>query len=308
MRPQQLQAFLAVAKNRHFTHAAEELGVTQPSLSKQIQTLEAELGAPLLTRSRGRIELTDAGQTLLPHARRITAAHAAARADIDDVLAVRTGHLRLGATPSLCSWLIAPLLTRYLEAHPGVTVTLTEDGSGPLTERLSAGDLDLAFTIGDKADATGLTVRPLLAEALVVASAAHLPPLTRQAYIGLSQLREQAFVLPAHGYDLRDLTITTCEAAGFTPRTGVDGGATDAVASLVEAGLGIALLPAMIAAGRPGLRATPLAPPGASRTIVLAVRRDAPSTKAAGAFAACLEAHLTDLHAWGRLPEGMRSV
>jgi hypothetical protein len=132
--------------------------------------------------------------------------------------------------------------------------------------------------------------------------------LTRQGYIGLPQLREQAFVLPAHGYDLRDLTITTCENAGFTPRTGVDGGATDAVASLVEAGLGIALLPAMIAAGRPGLRATPLAPPGASRTIALAARREAPLTKAAAAFAAALEAHLTDLHAWGRLPEGMQAL
>ncbi|HEX2145721.1 MAG TPA: LysR substrate-binding domain-containing protein [Glycomyces sp.] len=308
MRPQQLRAFLAVAQTRHFTQAAEELSVTQPSLSKQIRSLETELGAPLFTRARGRIELTDAGQTLLPHARRITAAVTAARSDIDDVLAVHAGHLRLGATPSLCSWLIAPLLTRYLEAHPGVTVTLTEDGSGPLTDHLTAGDLDLAFTIGDKADATGLTVQPLLSEALVVASAAHLPPLTRQGYIGLSQLREQAFVLPAHGYDLRDLTITTCEAAGFTPRTGVDGGATDAVASLVEAGLGIALLPAMIAAGRPGLRATPLAPPGASRTIALAARREAPLTKAAGAFATALEAHLTDLHAWGRLPEGMRSL
>ncbi|MQM27065.1 LysR family transcriptional regulator [Glycomyces sp. NEAU-7082] len=307
MRPQQLQAFLTVAQTRHFTQAAEELGVTQPSLSKQIQALETELGATLLTRSRGRIELTDAGHTLLPHARRITAAHAAARADIDDVLAVRAGHLRLGATPSLCSWLIAPLLTRYRDHHPGVTVTLTEDGSGPLAERLAAGDLDLAFTAGDTGD-TGLTVQPLLAEALVVASAAHLPPLTHQAHIGLTQLREQPFVLPAHGYDLRDLTITTCETAGFTPRTGVDGGATDAVASLVEAGLGIALLPAMIAAGRPGLRATPLAPPGAHRTIALAARREAPLTKAAGAFAACLEEHLTDLHAWGRLPEGMRAV
>lgn len=309
MRPQQLEAFLTVEQTRHFTHAAEALGVTQPSLSKQIRALEHELGAPLFTRGRGRIELTDAGQTLLPHARRITAAHAAARADVDDVLAVRAGRLRLGATPSLCSWLIAPLLTRYREDHPGVTVTLTEDGSGALAERLAAGDLDLAFTAADTGDtAAGLTVRPLLAEALVVASAAHLPPLTRQGAIGLPQLREQAFVLPAHGYDLRDLTITTCERAGFTPRTGVDGGATDAVASLVEAGLGIALLPAMIAAGRPGLRATPLAPPGASRTIALASRREAPLTKAAGAFAAALEEHLTDLHAWGRLPQGMRTV
>src|SRR5690606_17203049 len=134
-----------------------------------------------------------------------------------------------------CSWLIAPLLVRYHEAHPGVTVALTEDGSGPLTERLTAGDLDLAFTIGGTPADPALTVRPLLAEALVAASAATQPPLTRQAYIGLPQLRAQPFVLPAHGYDLRNRTVTTCEAAGFPPIVAVDGGATDAVASLVEA-------------------------------------------------------------------------
>ncbi len=308
MRLQQLKAFLAVAQTRHFTQAAENLGVTQPSLSKQIQALEHELGAPVFTRSRGRIELTDIGRTLTGHARRITAAHEAAHADIDDVLAVRKGRLRLGATPSLCSWLIAPLLVRYHETHPAVTVALTEDGSGPLTERLAAGDLDLAFTIGTTPAEPGLAVQPLLSEALVVASAATQPPLTHQAYIGLPQLREQPFVLPAHGYDLRNLTVTTCEAAGFTPIVAVDGGATDAVAGLVEAGLGIALLPAMIAAASPGLRATPLAPPGASRTIALTARTETPPTKAAGAFADCLQAHLTDLHAWGRLPEGMRTV
>ncbi|THV33477.1 LysR family transcriptional regulator [Glycomyces buryatensis] len=308
MRPQQLTAFITVAETRHFTQAAENLGVTQPSLSKQIAALETELGATLLTRTRGRIELTDTGRTLLPHARRITAAHEAAHTDIDDVLAIRAGRLRLGATPSLCSWLIAPLLIRYREAHPGVRVSITEDGSGPLTERLAAGDLDLAFTIGERGPGTGLTVTPLLREALAVASAAHLPPLTRQAYIGLPQLREQAFVLPAHGYDLRNITIEACRAAGFTPIVSVDGGATDGVASLVEAGLGIALLPAMIAAATPGLRATPIAPPGASRTITLASRAETPLTKAASAFADILDTHLRDLHAWGRLPEGMRAL
>lgn len=308
MRPQQLHAFLAVAQTRHFTRAAENLGVTQPSLSKQIQALEHELGAALFTRARGRIELTDIGTTLLGHARRITAAHEAARSDIDDILAVRKGRLRLGATPSLCSWLIAPLLVRYQEAHPRVTVTLTEDGSEPLTERLTTGDLDLAFTVGDTPTDIGLAVRPLLTEALVVASAATQPPLTRQAHIGLPQLREQPFVLPAHGYDLRKLTIATCAEAGFTPIVAVDGGATDAVVSLVEAGLGIALLPAMIAAASPGLSATPIAPPGASRTIALTARSDTPPTKAAAAFADCLQTHLTDLTAWGRLPQGMRTV
>jgi DNA-binding transcriptional LysR family regulator len=307
MRPQQLKAFLAVAETRHFTRAADELGVTQPSLSKQIQALEHDLGTALFHRRRGNVELTDAGHVLVPHARQITAAHDAARADIDDVLAVRAGHLRLGAIPSLCSWLVAPLLARYRDTHPGVTVTLTEDGSEALAGPLAAGDLDLAFTVAGT-EATGLAVQPLLAEALVVASAAALPPLTRQGHIGLPQLREQAFVLPATGYDLRSLTIATCETAGFTPRVAVDGGTTDAVVSLVEAGLGVALLPAMMAAASHRLRATPLAPPGAARTIALARRTETPPTKAAQAFQTCLQDHLTDLHVWGRLPQGMRAL
>ncbi|QSB06824.1 LysR substrate-binding domain-containing protein [Natronoglycomyces albus] len=308
MRYEQLIAFLAVAKTRHFTQAAQDVGVSQPSLSKQIQSLETALGAKIFTRSRGRIELTDVGQALLTHARRITGAVDAARADVDDVLAVRSGRLRLGATPSLCAWLIAPLLARYLERHPHVNVAIIEDGSESLTDRLSAGEVDLVFTTARPESAEPLIVQPLLTEALVVASAASQPPLSAQEFIGLTQLREQQFILPATGYDLRSLTLAACKQAGFTPRIAVDGGATDAVIGLVEAGLGVALLPAMIAATRPELRSTPLAPPGAARTISLTQRGDITPTNAAAAFAECVDEHLTDLHAWGRLPEGMKAI
>src|SRR5581483_11101788 len=93
---QQLKYFVALADTRHFTRAAEAAGVTQPSLSKQIQALEAEVGATLLT--RGTVTLTPAGETLLPHARRILADADSARLEIAELVGLRRGRLRLGAT------------------------------------------------------------------------------------------------------------------------------------------------------------------------------------------------------------------
>ena len=112
MQLQQLKYFLAVAETRHFTQAAELAGVSQPSLSKQIHVLEAELGATLFTRVRGNVTLTAAGEALLPRARRIIADLETARLEVEELIGVSRGRLRLGATPSLCTSLVAPVLRR----------------------------------------------------------------------------------------------------------------------------------------------------------------------------------------------------
>src|ERR1700710_2730069 len=103
MQLQQLSYFVAVADTRHFTRAAHRMAVTQPSLSQQIRALEADLGAVLLHRTRGNVTLTDAGEALLPVARRILADVDAARREIRDVQDLGRGRVRLGATPSLCT-------------------------------------------------------------------------------------------------------------------------------------------------------------------------------------------------------------
>src|ERR1044071_8253679 len=110
MQLQQLRYFLAVADTRHFTQAADFLGVSQPTLSKQIHTLEASLGAPLFERIRGDVTLTAAGETLLPLAQRMVADAAAARDAVQDLVGLRRGEVRLGATPSLCSSLVPAVL------------------------------------------------------------------------------------------------------------------------------------------------------------------------------------------------------
>ena len=98
MQFQQLRYFVAVAETRHFTRAAERVHVAQPSLSQQIRALERELGAELFHRARGNITLTDAGEALLPLARRILADADTARHEVQELVQLRRGRVRLGAT------------------------------------------------------------------------------------------------------------------------------------------------------------------------------------------------------------------
>ena len=102
MQLQQLRYFVAVAEVRHFTQAADSCGITQPSLSKQIHALEADLGAPLFERVRGNITLTAAGEVLLPLASGSSPTSDTARREVQELVGLRRGRVRLGATPSLC--------------------------------------------------------------------------------------------------------------------------------------------------------------------------------------------------------------
>ncbi|MBM2615229.1 LysR family transcriptional regulator [Actinoplanes sp. LDG1-06] len=305
MQLQQLRYFLAVERTRHFTQAADILGVSQPTLSKQIHTLEATLGAPLFERIRGGVTLTAAGQTLLPLAQRMIADADAAQEAVSDIVGLRRGEVRLGATPSLCSSLVPEVLRTYRSAHPDIQLYVNEGGSQDLIENLQAHALDLALIVQpDEGVDDSLETIPVLRESLVVASVADRPPPTPHAQIALSELEHTPLVMFRAGYDIRGVTLDACEKAGFTPKFAVEGGEMDAVLAFVEAGLGVALVPSMVLANRPLLRATPLAPPGMRRTIALAHRRRSVLPHAASALRATLLQHV----ATQKLPLGVRPL
>ena len=309
MQLQQLRYFVAVAETRHFTHAAERAGVTQPSLSKQIHALEADLGAELFTRTRGAVALTPAGEALLPLARRIIADADTARVEVQELVGLRRGRLRLGATPSLCISLVAPVLRRYADAFPRVRLQVEEGGSQDLVRHLVHGALDLAIIVLPSGGTDpSLRTEPILRESLVCVSSPMLPPPTEDPPLHITDLRDQPLVMFRTGYDLRDATVAACERAGFTPAFAVEGGELDAVLAFVEAGLGLALVPSMAVAGRERLRITPLARPGVRRTVALAHRRDVTPTHAARAFRDTLLAYLTEASAWSTLPPGVEPL
>ncbi|MEV8558311.1 LysR substrate-binding domain-containing protein [Streptomyces sp. NPDC051917] len=285
MQFQQLQYFVAVAETRHFTRAAELVHVAQPSLSQQIKALERELGADLFLRARGNISLTDAGEALLPLARRILADADTARHEVQELVQLRRGRVRLGATPSLCTGLLPDVLRAFHDRYPGIQLLIEEGGSHDLVRHLARGALDLALLVLPlPTPAPALTTVELLREDLVVVSSPEAPAPGHGArrVVDITDLEGERLVMFRHGYDLRELTVAACRSAGFEPEFAVEGGEMDAVLGFVRAGLGVAVVPRMVAsrAGR-GLRVTPLARPGLHRTIALAHRSDVAPPRAA---------------------------
>ncbi|MFC8516139.1 LysR family transcriptional regulator [Streptomyces sp. NPDC057257] len=285
MQFQQLQYFVAVAETRHFTRAADLVHVAQPSLSQQIKALERELGADLFLRARGNITLTDAGEALLPLARRILADADTARHEVQELVQLRSGRVRLGATPSLCTGLLPDVLRAFHDRYPGIRLLIEEGGSHDLVRELARGALDLALVVLPlPTPSPALTTVELLREDLVVVSSpeAPAPGGPGRRTVRIADLEGERLVMFRHGYDLRELTVAACRAEGFEPAFAVEGGEMDAVLGFVRAGLGVAVVPRMVATrtGR-GLRVTPLTRPGLHRTIALAHRSDVAPPRAA---------------------------
>ncbi|PKQ33592.1 MAG: LysR family transcriptional regulator [Actinobacteria bacterium HGW-Actinobacteria-11] len=277
MNLEQLRGFVEVARLGHFTRASEHLHLAQPSLSRQISTLERELGAELFHRARGHISLTAAGETLLPRAQRMLADADAIRDEMGELAGLRRGRVRLGAPPTLCISPVAEAVSSFHAAYPDVDLHLTESGSRLLVEQLAVGAVDIALiTASDGLPPAGvsLTRMPLLAEELVVVSSAAEPPLTDGPAIDLEQLAGLPLITFGESYELRATTDAAFREAGLTPHPVLEGAEMDTALRFVERGLGVAVVPAMVLFDRPGLRSVRLSHPMMTRTVSLAHRSD----------------------------------
>lgn len=300
MNLEQLRGFVEVARLGHFTKAAENLHLAQPSLSRQISTLEHELGAQLFQRARGHISLTTAGEALLPRAQRMLADADAIRDEMADLAGLRRGRVRLGATPTLCISLVAEALRAFRAEHPGVEVQIAEAGSRSLIGRLATGSLDIALITTSTGPATpgvSLEREPLLREELVVVSAAAQPPVTARETLALRELARLPLIAFPESYDLRAATDAAFRAADLEPDVVVEGAEMDAVLRFVERGVGVAVVPAMVLLDRPGLRSVRLAPALLTRTVTLAHRSDVRPTRASEAMRRMLVATAAELAA-----------
>jgi DNA-binding transcriptional LysR family regulator len=308
MQLHQLEYFVAVARTRHFTHAATAVHVAQPSLSKQIRSLERELGAPLLNRARGNITLTAAGETLLPVATRILADVASARVQVQELTGLARGQLRLGATPTLSTVLLPAALRRFCDTYPRIDIFVEERGGRDLVRMLAQGQLDLALVVlplhsRDPALATAA----LFNEPLVVAAPAD-GSIVRAKSLRVGDLARHPLIMLRDGYEMREVVLAAMRRKRIEPEVAVEGGELDAVLSFVEAGLGIAVVPSMVVEGRSGLRSIPFARPGLSRTVGFAHRRDVEPSASAKVFRSVLLDHLRDEARSGALPKGVEII
>ncbi len=297
---QQLSYFVALADVRSFTRAADQSGVAQPTLSRQLKALEDELGAPLVNRGRGELTLTPAGEAVLPLARRMLSDMDSARTAVAELVGLRRGRVRVGATPSLCIGVVADVLRVFHEQHPDIHLELSENGSQPLVRDLARGQLDVAMLVVPREGLDpSLEITPLLRERLSVASPRSGRPPSSRGSMSVTELSRRSLVMFRKGYDLREVTLQAYADAGVTPKFAVEGGEMDAVLRMVEAGTGVAVVPDLVFAGRPRLRRTVLTPP-LYRTVALARRADAP-TQATQAFCDTLLSFISEVSATGGL-------
>jgi len=299
MEMHQLAYFESVSRHLHFTRAAEELNVAQPSVSQQIRKLETELGAPLFHRMKRHVALTEAGETFLPHARAVLQRVDEARLEVQELSGLRRGTLAVGAPPSVGTHLLPRALAAFSSRHPGIALAFREAGSRTLLGLLEQGELDMAVVI-QPIRHPALETRPLLEEELLLAVPRRHPLASGQRRVRLAQLREEPFVLLREGaYDLRDQTLAACRRSGFDPVVALDGGEMDSMLRFVAAGIGVAILPEMVLADieRPdGPVAVRRLQPKLTRSLVLARRRDRYFSAAAREFTGVLEEAATVNH------------
>jgi DNA-binding transcriptional LysR family regulator len=275
-----LRYFEAVARHGHVTRAAQELHIAQPSLSKQIQSLEAELGVALFDRVGRRVELTAAGRLLLPYARRALREVSDARAALQQWSNLEQGQVALGAPPTVGAHLLPQALAAFHQRYPGIGLYLHEMGAARLAALLDEGAIDLAVV---SVALPAFLSAELFSEALVVAVAEE-HPLARQKTVRGADLADQPFILFPEGYELRSRTLQLCRAAGFEPRVVLDGGETDTVVRLVAAGLGVAVVPRLALEGGAGIVGLDVADSALRRTLRLIWHPDRSLSPAAEAL------------------------
>ncbi len=281
METHQLRYFLAVAQTGRFTAAAKACHVSQPSLSIQIAKLEDELGGPLFERNRRGGKLTARGETFLPRAKAILEQMEAARVDALALSGLTLGRVSLGCMPTTGAHLLPPILTVFRKSHPKIQVQLKEESSPDLAKDLEQGEIELAI-LDEAGLLPGLDHQKLLTEELLLA----LPskhPLAGKGVLSLKQAAEEPFILMKSGHGFRQITLDLYRKAGLEPKVVFESGGIETVQALVAAGLGISLVPQMVAA-TPGVAYASLSAPKAARTLSLAWRRKIPLSSAAEAL------------------------
>jgi DNA-binding transcriptional LysR family regulator len=270
-----LRYFVAVADELHFTRAAERLNMSQPPLSRQIQELEEEIGVRLLVRGNRKVELTPAGKAYLVQAKRILDQVEAAKHEAAAVDYGRTSQLRLGHGTHLPDGYLSRLLAAFHEEAPHIAVDLLESPTPRILKALRQKAIDVGFVIAPSR-ATGLVVKPLFSERLVIA----LPEGHRYAAAplrDLAQLAGENFVLCRRYGDpgYRELVEGICRDAGFTPRVLQAVEQKQTVLELVAQGLGVSIVQESAAARSSGVRYRPFPHPVSPLATAVVWREDA---------------------------------
>ena len=284
MEMHQLRYAVAVARSGNFSRAAEQCRVAQPSLSQQIMKLEEELGERLFDRTKRETKLTPHGEVFLRRAVRILEEVDAATREAHDAKELISGVISIGVIPTIAPYLLPDVMAAFAKDYPGVEIIVQEETTGRLLKLLQGYDIDFAL-VSPPLDAEGLEMQHLLDEELLLA----LPrkhPLASRKTVSSTDLEQEKLILMKEGHCLGDQVLSFCNRREIRPKIRFRSAQLETIQSLIAAGMGISLIPAMAAfsEGKTRLTYRSLRSGKPQRSIVAVWPKQRPPGRAASQF------------------------
>jgi len=236
----QLRTFKTVADLNSFSLAAQQLRLSQPSISYQVKELEEAIGLPLLDRLGRRVHLTEAGSVLYAYARRTLDVLDEASLELEEMRGIKRGNLRVGASTTVGIYLLPAALGAFKKLHPGLVISLEIGTRARVQEQVLHNELDLAV-VGPALKNPELTVIPFISDELVVVAPAGHPLATRRG-LTLKDLAGQPFVMREAASGSRWSLEKAARKAGVKLQVGMELGSNGAIKHAVESGLGLAVI------------------------------------------------------------------
>lgn len=236
-----LKYFIEVSRFGSFTRAADHLFVTQPTISKMIKNLESELGVELFDRTRKQLVLTDAGQVILNQAQTIDKAFDNLQTELDDLIGLQKGHIRIGLPPIMDADHFFRILGKFHQLYPKITFQLMENGTRKIEEDIIEDNLDVGIAVLPTEGEEFHHFSFMKEELRAVVPPSH--KLAARKQIKLEELKDELFILFNKDFALNDRIRGACKEAGFIPQVVSESSQWDFIGKMITSELGISILP-----------------------------------------------------------------